>query len=231
MIEAAADTRHDAVRTVIRAAALHRRERAQMRVGVAHAIGAPPEGFEQGALGARFIVAETVAPACDRVAHPHEFGGAEDGIDVRERGLHAILILLCEASADDELARGIRRLERLEMAEAPVGPLFGVIADRAGVHHDDVRFFGPADDRITGRRRAIREILRIGLVHLASERLDVDSGHSFAAFACTAGQAFEQGQRQIEFPADQVGVPANSRGLPSKRTAASSSLPTTRWPS
>ena len=64
------------------------------------------------------------------------------------------------------------------MIHATVRAALGVVAHRARVEHDDVGFFGLAATLYPADGRAIGNILRVGLVHLAAEGFDVDAGHA-----------------------------------------------------
>ena len=96
--------------------------------------------------------------------------GAEHDID--DRGLlqdHA-LVLLGKAAADRDLHARVLGLHRDEMAEIAVELVVGVLADRAGVEHDDI-----GDGAINGRNETSglqqpRESLGVVDVHLAAVR-------------------------------------------------------------
>ena len=72
---------------------------------------------------------------------------------------------------------GSASLIGLPVRDAPVRALLRVVAHRARVEHEHRRVFGPLRQREARRDRAALDVLRVGLVHLAAVRLDVDLRH------------------------------------------------------
>ncbi|CAB4749138.1 unannotated protein [freshwater metagenome] len=93
---------------------------------------------------------------------------AEDDVD--DRGLlqdHA-LVLLGKASADRDLHPGVLGLHRDEMAEVAVELVVGVLADRAGIEHDDIGDSAINGWNVTSGLQQPREPLGVVDVHLAA---------------------------------------------------------------
>jgi hypothetical protein len=95
---------------------------------------------------------------------------------------HAIAVLFRETAGDDDLHTRVGRLDRLPMVEPPVGLLLRVVAHGAGVEHQHRRVVGALGERVAGGGRAAHDVLRVGFVHLAAVRLDVDRRHYFVSF-------------------------------------------------
>ena len=98
--------------------------------------------------------------------------GAEHDVDPRCPFLDRLLVLLGHAPADDDLHRRLAALHSPQGTEIAVQLLVGVLADGAGVEHDNVGIFWSV-----GRRHAIRleqpaDPLGVVLVHLAPEGPD-----------------------------------------------------------
>ena len=79
-----------------------------------------------------------------------EVVGAEHDVDVRRPLAHELAVLLGQAAADRDLQLGPALLQRLQPAEVPVELVVGVLADAAGVEHDDV-----GDVEVVGRLHAV----------------------------------------------------------------------------
>ena len=68
---------------------------------------------------------------------------ADDDVDPRRPLEDLSLILLREAAGDDDPHRGVAVLQRPQVAQVPVEPVVGVLADRAGVENHDIGFLEP----------------------------------------------------------------------------------------
>ncbi len=182
MIEPAANVRNDAERTIVRAAALHGDERAQVREGVHDGIGAAPERHQQRALLRVLRVVGTALvdlrpPSCEAVAQLGQLFGAENVVHVRRGRTHPVAVLLGQTSHDDQANARIGVFERLEVPHPPVRAAFRVVANRARVEDEHVGFLRLGGDGVPGRLGPIRDILRIRFVHLAAEGFDIDPWH------------------------------------------------------
>ena len=67
--------------------------------------------------------------------------------------------------------------EAAQLAKPADNALFGVVADRARVHEDDVRAFRPVDTLVANGRELSEHQLGIAHVHLAAVSLDVNCRH------------------------------------------------------
>ena len=74
----------------------------------------------------------------------------------------------------DQLHGRIRNFESLEVTDPAVRAPLGVVSDRARVDDQDGCVFGTMHDRVAGAGRTFGDVVRIGFVHLAAERFDVD---------------------------------------------------------
>jgi hypothetical protein len=101
--------------------------------------------------------------------------GADDDVDPRRPALDRALILLRQASRDDDPELRVPILERFQMSQVAVQLVVGVLADRAGVQDDHPRVAG-----VLGRRHPVghqdpADPLGVVLVHLAPEGADQEA--------------------------------------------------------
>jgi hypothetical protein len=94
---------------------------------------------------------------------------ADDDVDPRGLALDETLILLRQAARDHDPQVGVRVLQRLQVAQVPVQPVVGVLADRAGVQHDDARLVEVLGGRHAVSHQDPADPLGVVLVHLAPE--------------------------------------------------------------
>ena len=192
VVESAPHVRHDAERAVIRTAALHVDESAQMRERAGDAVGRAAEGFEQRPVVREIdAIGEIRLPRRELIAELGEFARSEDGVDVRRERLHSRSVLFGEAAHHDQPRRWGGVFEGLEMVHAPVCAALGIVAHRARVNDDDVGFFGFDGDAVAGGGRAVGNVLGVGLVHLAAEGFDVNPGmrrRDFSEDAAASGR-------------------------------------------
>jgi hypothetical protein len=125
---------------------------------------------------------------------------AEDDVDERgaldDRGP----LLTCDTAADGNHEGWVRTLELAYAAQVGKHLLLGLLADRAGVEHDDVRVLGTLGAlQAVACRKDVGHAVRVVLVHLAAERADVDlagRGDLFGAhFFSSSGRAASSGVR------------------------------------
>ena len=93
--------------------------------------------------------------------------GAEHDVDPRRLPRDRRAVLLGQAAADGDLHPGLLRLHRREVAEVAVELVVGVLADRAGVEHDDVGLLVGVGRDVAGLLEQPGEPLGVVHVHLA----------------------------------------------------------------
>ena len=95
-----------------------------------------------------------------------------------------------------------RGLVAPEVAQAAEHARFGVLADGARVQQDDVGRLGPVDPLVAMAPERAEDELRVGHVHLAAVRLDVDGRHGGRLLAGARG------------PGNPLGAAGNPKGAP-----------------
>ena len=95
---------------------------------------------------------------------------ADHDVDVAGSRAHDLAVLLGETARHDDLAAVALRLPRLEVAEIAIQLVVGVLANAAGVQHDDVGLgFRRGGDHPVGLQQT-GDALGVVLVHLTAER-------------------------------------------------------------
>ncbi len=166
----AAHRRHDAEGARVVASDLNR-DPGRMGLVVPHRHRRREVGLLVAARSLRHLEHRFAARArkAEKRCDPAEVVGAEDGVDMRRTLEQQLTVLLGEAASNGDLQTGAPLLDRLQLAEVPVQPVVGVLADAAGIEHDDVCLF-----QVVGSRHAVGcehrgDALRVVLVHLAPE--------------------------------------------------------------
>ena len=101
--------------------------------------------------------------------------GAEHDVDVAGPLDDQLTVLLGEAAADRDLQVGTLRLQRLEPPEVAVELVVGVLADAAGVEHDDVGRLEIVGGLHAVGREQPGDALGVVLVHLAAVGAHVET--------------------------------------------------------
>ncbi len=142
MIETAPHVRDDAERTVVGAAALHRRKGTQPREVAGNSIAGSAEGKGQNivaiVLGKIASVPERRPPRLQPVGQLYELARTEDGVDVGREPLHPVTVLFGQTAHDDQAHCRIGVLEDFKMIHSTVGAPLGVVADGARIEQYDV---------------------------------------------------------------------------------------------
>lgn len=119
--------------------------------------------------------------------HVHPRGATEDDV----------LVLLGEAAADGDLHAGAALLDRGEVREVAVQLVVGVLADGAGVEHDQVRVVVGVGPHVPGVFEETRDALGIVHVHLAAVGSDLITAHRAGALV-GADSRLGQGDAHID---------------------------------
>ena len=93
----------------------------------------------------------------------------EDDVDVRRPRPYVVPVLLRQAPADRDLEIGAGVLQRLQVPEVAVELVVGVLADAAGVQHDDVGRLDIVRRLHAFGREQARDAFGVVFVHLAPE--------------------------------------------------------------
>ena len=118
------------------------------------------------------------APVGDQLRQPVQGLRSEDDIDVRRAGDDGLALLAGHAAADTDDEVGVLLLEVLHPAQVVEDLLLRLLAHRAGVEEDHVRLFGVVGFlEAIGRPEHIRHLVRVILVHLATESTDIKFFH------------------------------------------------------
>jgi hypothetical protein len=132
---AAAHGRHDAVRAR-RVAALR-----DLQPGLERPL-APHRQIAGELVERREVAARHVSPGLDELAEAGDVAGPVGQVDEWVELEQLVLDRLRPAAADDDHLGGIAQLRHARVHEARVKALVGLLADRAGVEHQDVGVLG-----------------------------------------------------------------------------------------
>ena len=143
----------------------------------------PVGGGRHGAADALEPSGRTASPRSRRAeqAQPgRQLGllvGSQEEIHRRVAPLQDARVVGTDRAAREHHAqRRVGRLELLQQAHAADDLLLGRLADGAGVDDDEVGLLETPCLRAAGRQQRARHLLRVGVVHLAAERPDVEPG-------------------------------------------------------
>ena len=149
-------------------AAVHHRDPCPVGAGAAHGAALGHGGLllrrHKQPPPARQTLVQQLREAPDR-------RGAEGQIDIRVPPLQLLqpVGLGGHTAAHRHNQAGAARLEVLVLPHRGERPFFGVLADGAGVHHNQVGLVGPAAQLVSHRLRHAGEPLAVGLVLLAAK--------------------------------------------------------------
>ena len=154
-------------------------------------VGGGPRWLGEGAgpeLAAQVFVRQ------DGGQHVGEGLGAGEDIDEGEALLELLAAQAHHAAHDGDLQLAVALgLEPPQRAQLAHGPLLGLLADAAGVEHDQVGLLGAGRLQPAEAVEAGGQLGRIGLVHLTAHRPDVVARH------VVLGEETPEG-REGEFP-------------------------------
>ena len=132
-------------------------------------------------------------------------------------------VLLGQAPADGDLHAGMGVLDRQQVAEVPVQPVVGVLADRAGVEYDHVRVGSGGGATVAGRLQQPGQPLGVVHVHLAPVGADLE-----ASLRGGAGHA-PKGRRPAAGGRPPAGLAAGSPARERIRVTHSNVRPDSRF--
>src|SRR6202022_4608479 len=94
-------------------------------------------------------------------------------VEVGQSLVEAILLFVRHAARDGDRSAGARPFPGLELPKPAVGLLLGILADGAGDKDRKVSLVEVGHGAEAGRRQALREVIGIRLVHLATAHPEV----------------------------------------------------------
>ena len=113
---------------------------------------------------------------------------SHDKVDPRRAFENSFAFLLCEAAGHTDFHLAAFVLQKTKLAEAGEDFLLGLVANRAGVEEDDVRFFLIIDAAISAQLETAAQSLAVEIVHLTAPSFD-EEGFHLEASAANASRA------------------------------------------
>ena len=135
-------------------------------------------GQSDGLLGIEAVALGQVEQVDQSIAHGQVLAWFGDQVD--ERIARAPVGDVADAARDHDLSAGSRGLHLLQRLKLPVHAVFGLLADDARVQHDHVRIVRPVGGGEPVPLQALRQTPRVGNVHLAADRPDMEGSHGRA---------------------------------------------------